>query len=162
MNAVVSVLAVLAVLSLPATCILEGKCGRGKKAKLIHGILAAAGVLSLGAVYLLFTWKIGSAAGDVRGWAEDFFFSYFRSSVILTACLSGLFALAAAINHPMRRIRTVLAVLLSLIAFLASYFVAFLASEGQFAVDLYIRALSPGLGLLPHAVPLCERRKKSD
>ena len=162
MSVIVSILTVLAVLSLPVMYIAEHKLRVARKMRPVHGIIFGSGVLMLVLVYILFNWKVKSAAGDVRLWAEDFFMSYFSPAIVTTSVLTALFASAAFIGHKMRRTRMILAALLPFVMTSMTFFVVFLASDGEFAVDFYIRALAPGLALLPHLVPLCERRKKSD
>ena len=162
MNVLIGIITAFAAVSMPVSYHAEWKYGFGRRARLTHGICAVMGIISLAVVYLLFKWKVGSASGDVGYWANDFFFGYLWTALPAVLVITGLLSLAAAIRHPMKRIRMTLTVLLSVAVILATLFVAFLASDGQFAVDVYIRALAPGLGLLPHAVPLCERRKNSD
>lgn len=157
---IIKIITAIAAVSLPIMYLAEWKYGFGKRERLIHGICAIIGIVSLVTVYLLFKWKIGSVSGDVRGWAEDFFFSYYNPAFIVTVALSILLGFAAAIDHPMRKIRMSVTILLPVVMILLTMFVASLAGEGQFAVDFYIRALAPGLGLVAHVVPLCERNKK--
>ena len=160
MSVIVSILTVLAVLSLPVMYIAEHKLRIARKMRPVHGIIFGAGVLMLVLVYVLFNWKVKSAAGDVRLWAEDFFMSYFSPAIVTTSVYTLLFVSAALIGHKMRRIRMALAILLPFIMTGITLFVAFLAGDGGFAVDLYIRALAPGLALMTHAVPFAEKQKK--
>ncbi len=162
MNFIVGLFTGLAAVSLPVTYLLEHKYGCGKKARLFHGICAAAGALIVAADSLL-CYRLASTLRTpyVGDWAKDFFFGYLWTALPAVLVITGLLAAAAAIDHPMRRIRMAVTILLPLIVTAATLFVASLASGGQFAVDLYIRALAPGLGFLPHLVPLCERGKKS-
>ncbi len=161
MEIVIKILTVLAAVSLPVMYLIEWKYGFGKRARLIHCICAVFGIVSVVAVCLLFNWKVASAEDGIRGWATDFFFSYFYPALITTIIITVLLGLAAAVRHPMRRIRMSIAMLLPVVVIATAVFWAVLASDGYFAVDLYIRALAPGLALLPHVVPLCEREKKS-
>ena len=157
---IITFLTVFAAVSVPVSILWESRYGFGKKARLFHGICAALGIVMSFAVYFLFKWKVGSAAGDVRGWAEDFFFEYFNPAFISVVVLSAILGLAAAIDHPMRRIRKGVAALLPIAVILTTVFVAFLSENGQFAVDFYIRALAPGLGLIAHISLLPERKKQ--
>lgn len=162
MNALLVILTAFAALSIPAGYLLEGKFGRGKRSKAVHLVLAVAGFVLLMLDVILFDAKVGSASDNVRAWAEDFFHGYANTAVPVTLWFTGILAVANLIDHKMRRIRMTLMIIYPVLVIAVTEFVALLASDGQFAVDFYIRALAPGLGLLPHIVPLCERRKKSD
>ena len=94
------------------------------------------------------------------GWAEDFFYSCFTPITVAVSSISALLSVAAAIRHPMRRIRMTIAMLIPIAVIAATLFMAYLATGGYFAVDVYIRGAAPGLALIPHAVPLCERTEK--
>ncbi len=150
---------VFAAVSFPAVLFIGWKFRLGKRMRLYHGICAATGALVLATVCILFAVKVRSASGNVRGWAEDFFYPYFTGAVVTDAVLTGLFCLAAAIGHQMKRMRRAVTVLLPYVMIGVTLFVGDLASDGRFAVDFYIKALAPGLGLLPHAVMLCEKDK---
>lgn len=162
MDIAVNAFIIFAAVSLPVMYLTERKYSFPKKLRIIHAVCAVLGILSLAAVFLLFRWRVAAAVGDVRGWACDFFYHYFTSAVVFDTVLSALLCVAAAIGHPMSRIRMSVAILLPWVMIAVTLFVSFLASDGQFAADFYIKALAPGLGLLPHAVPMCERREKSE
>lgn len=162
MSVLLYVLTALAAVSMPVLYLLEWKYGRGKWSKAVHLILAMAGFVLLLLDVILFDAKVESAADNVRTWAGDFFHGYANVAVPAVLWFTGILAVANLIDHKMRRIRMALMIIFPVIMIAATFFVASLASDGQFAVDLYIRWLAPGLGLLPHIVPLCERRKKSD
>lgn len=158
MSFITGVLSGLAAVSLPVMYSVERKCD-SKKLKKIHGILFAAGILYLAALCIIFGVKVSSAAVGIEGWAKDFFYSCFTPVTVAVGVTVALLCAAAAIRHPMRRIRMAIAMLIPLAVIAATLFMAHLAEGGYFAVDVYIRGAAPGLMLLPHAVPLCERLK---
>lgn len=151
----------LAAVSLPVMYIIERKCGLTKRMKRVHGILFGLGLLSLIVVCILFKWKVSSTTEDIGGWADDFFFSCFTPSLVCGGVITGILCGAAAIRHNMKRMRMTIAILLPWVLIAVTLFMAFLGENGYFAVDFYVRATAPGLALLTHAVPMCERAKKS-
>ena len=163
MSVVMGMLTAFAAVSLPLSYLIERKYGRGRKARLFHLICVICGAVIVLADSLLCHHLASNLRTPYVGdWAKDFFFGYLSAALPAVLVITGVLSIAAAIDHPMRRIRMTLAILLPIVTIAVTQTVAFLASDGQFAVDVYIRALAPGLGLLPHAVPLCERRKKTD
>lgn len=162
MELIVIVVSVISLLSLPVMYIVQSRIGNRGLLRRIHGGIFAAGVLCMAAVPILFEWKVSSAAEGIRGWANDFFYSYFTPSVISFSVTVALLCGAAAVRHHMRRIRMIIAVILPFVMAALTAFAASVAEGGYFAVDFYIAALVPGFGLLVHAVPLCERAKKNN
>ncbi len=160
MDILLILLSVISLLSLPLMYLAESRIGRKKLIRSIHLGMFAAGLLCVAIVPILFEWQVSSAVDGIRGWANDFFYSYFTPSVVSVLVIVGLLCGAAAIRHPMRRIRMVIAMLLPFVMAALTVFAASIAEGGYFAVDLYIVALVPGFGFLVHAVPLCERTKK--
>lgn len=163
MNVLLYVLIAFAVVSIPISYFLERKYGFGKRVKLFHMLCAVVGAVIILADSLL-CFKLASSlrTPGVGDWAKDFFFGYLWTMLPIVLVITVLVAVSAAINHSMKRVRIALTALLPVSAVLVTLFVATLASGGEFPVDTYIRWLAPGLGLLSHIVPLCERNKKSD
>ena len=159
MSFITGVLTGLAAVSLPVMYAAERKYG-SRKLRRIHGIMLLAGILYLAALCIVFGVKVSSAAEGIAGWAEDFFCSCFTPITVAVSSISALLSVAAAIRHPMRRIRMTIAMLIPIAVIAATLFMAYLATGGYFAVDVYIRGAAPGLALIPHAVPLCERTEK--
>lgn len=160
MDAVIYILTIAALLSLPVLYVLEGKFRRIRRPKMVHGILFAAGVIAVAAISITFCIKVNSAAAGIKEWAKDFFNSYLWAVGLSYGIITALLCSAAAIRHKMKRTRMIISVLLPVVAATMAIFYADLASGGYFAVDLYIRATAPALVLLSHAVPLCERKKQ--
>ncbi|MBE6709443.1 MAG: hypothetical protein E7578_09425 [Ruminococcaceae bacterium] len=162
MEIVLIIASVISLLSLPLMYLVEAKIGMSKLMRRIHLGMLAAGVLWMIAIPILLEWQVSSAAEGIRGWAEDFFYSYFTPSVVSTVIIVGLLSGAAAVRHSMRRIRMILAGILPFVMTATALFSVSIAEGGYFAVDLYIGALIPGFGFLVHAVPICERVKKKN
>lgn len=162
MNVLLVIIAVFAVLTVPALYLAEWRLGSSRWIKVVRGVLAAGGALTV----LLDSLLLNHLASNFRtpylgDWVKDFYFGYMWASLPWVLVLTGLLCLAAAIRHPMAKIRRFLAVLVSLAAVLTAFAVAFFAVNDDFAVDLYIKVLGIGMALLPHAVSLCERGEKT-
>ena len=160
MKLFVILVSVISLLSLPVMYITQSRTDSRGIFRRIHGVMLAAGVLCMAAVPIIFEWKVSSAAEGIRGWANDFFYSYFTPAIIWFSVTLAILCGAASVRHHMRRIRMIIAAVLPFVMAALTAFAASVAEGGYFAVDFYIAALVPGFGFLVHAVPLCERSKK--
>ena len=162
MNTLVTIAAVVAVLTLPVMYLAEWKLGSKRWMKVLHAVFAVGGVLTVTLDSLLLN-KLASElrTPDLGGWIKDFYFGYLWMALPVVLVITALLCLAAAIRHPMVRVRGTLTVLLPVAAVLTAFAVALLSENSDFAVDVYIRTLGVGMALLPHAVPLCERYAKN-
>ena len=159
MNGVILViLAVFAVVSLPVMYMTEWKIGGKRWMKILHAVFVVGGVLTV-ALNSLLLHELASnfRTPDLGNWIKDFYFGYMGMALPAVVVITVLLCLAAAIRHPMVRVRKTLAVPVSVVAVLTAFAVAVLSANDDFAVDVYIRTLGVGMALLPHVVSLCER-----
>ena len=162
MNTFVVIAAVVAVLSLPVMYLIEWRFGNKRWMKGIHVVSTAVGVL----ITVLNSLLLNELASNFRtpylgDWVKDFYFGYMWAALPAVLVVTILLCLAAAIRHPMIKIRKILTVLVSVAAVVTAFGVAFFSENEDFAVDFYIRILGIGMSLIPHAVSLCERNSKN-
>lgn len=163
MGVLVKIIAAVSVMSLPVMYLIEWKLGSKRWMKIFHGVFAVGGALTV-VLNSLLLHELASnfRTPDLGGWVKDFYFGYLWTALPTVLVITALLCLAAAIRHPMVNIRKTLAILLPVAALLTAFAVSFFAKNDSFAVDIYIKTLGIGMALLPHAVPLCERRTKKE